>query len=117
VKNVSDLLKKEDFVLGSEYLQTIVLAVPKLTRDEFLKNYERLTQMVVPRSAKALVEDDDYVLYAVVVFKRVIDEFNAKAREYKCIPRDFVYDEQAIADEKKELSTAASSAKEQRVST
>ena len=37
--------------------------------------------MVVPRSAKIIAEDAEFVLYAVVVLKQAVQEFTNKARE------------------------------------
>ena len=37
--------------------------------------------MVVPRSAKQIAEDTEFVLYAVVVLKQAVQEFTAKARD------------------------------------
>ena len=37
--------------------------------------------MVVPRSAKIVAEDAEFVLYAVVVLKQAVQEFTNKARE------------------------------------
>ena len=37
--------------------------------------------MVVPRSAKQIAEDAEFVLYAVVVLKQAVQEFTAKARD------------------------------------
>ena len=47
--------------------------------------YETLTQMVVPRSATKIAEDDEYVLYTTTLFQRVVDEFTQKARDLKCV--------------------------------
>jgi len=55
--------------------------------------------MVVPRSAKKLNEDTEYVLYAVVVFKKTLAEFNAQAREKRWTIREFTYDPTRAKDE------------------
>lgn len=66
-KSLIDVVKKGDLVEGSEYLETLLVAVPKcvlclaplsfqLTVRKNIKdwndNYERLSSMVVPRSSK-----------------------------------------------------------------
>ena len=39
--------------------------------------------MVVPRSSQKIHEDSEYGLFAVTVFKKVIDEYKHHAREKK----------------------------------
>ena len=102
VRTLADVVHKEDFVLDSEYLETVLVAVPKYVRhtratlqlltyyDRTLtkswnQQYERLTSMIVPRSSKALASDDEYTLFGVVIFRRIHDEFVQKCRENKCV--------------------------------
>jgi V-type H+-transporting ATPase subunit C len=113
VKSLNGVVRREHFVPESEYLQTVLVAVPKISAPEFVGKYERLTAMVVPRSLSKISEDEEFILYAVVVFKRVAEEYISKLRDEKYTPRDFVYDEKRIEDEKKELMELGSSAKEQ----
>ena len=37
--------------------------------------------MVVPRSTELVTEDQEYGLFTVTVFKKIIDEFKLQARE------------------------------------
>ncbi|KAJ3410055.1 Vacuolar ATP synthase subunit C [Chytriomyces hyalinus] len=113
VRSVNDVVKKEYFVLDSEYLITVLVAVPKSLEKDWLNSYESLTQMVVPRSAQRIAEDDEYSLFAVTLFQRVVDEFTQKARENKFIVRDFKWNEQQMAMEKKALAEAGAAEKEQ----
>ncbi|GAA5832442.1 hypothetical protein JCM11251_006455 [Rhodosporidiobolus azoricus] len=105
MRSLADVVSASDFAgtNQSEYLETILVAVPKNLGKEWDNTYERLTQMVVPRSSVKLAEDDDFILFSVTIFRRVKDEFSQKAREHKFIVRDFTYDEQAIAKQKREL--------------
>ncbi|KAJ3196728.1 hypothetical protein HK101_007960 [Irineochytrium annulatum] len=112
VRNLNGVVKKEHFVLDSEYLTTVLVAVPKALEKEWFGIYESLTQMVVPRSSIKITEDDDYVLFNVTLFQRVVDEFTLKAREHKFVVRDFKWNEQQMATEKKELAEAGASEKE-----
>ncbi|KAJ3248103.1 Vacuolar ATP synthase subunit C [Chytriomyces hyalinus] len=113
VRSVNDVVKKQYFVLDSEYLITVLVAVPKSLEKDWLNSYESLTQMVVPRSAQRIAEDDEYSLFAVTLFQRVVDEFTQKARENKFIVRDFKWNEQQMAMEKKALAEAGAAEKEQ----
>ncbi|KAJ1731942.1 Vacuolar ATP synthase subunit C [Coemansia biformis] len=100
VKSLNDIVKRSDCVTDSEYLQTVFVAVPRTATREWTHRYERLTDMVVPRSSKKIAEDSEYTLFSVVMFKRVVDEFANKARDMRFIVRDFVYDEEAMARDK-----------------
>ena len=51
-RNLGEILKKEDFVVNSEYLTTLVVIVPKHSIDEWFVNYETLCEYIVPRSSK-----------------------------------------------------------------
>ncbi|KAJ2617694.1 Vacuolar ATP synthase subunit C [Coemansia sp. RSA 1365] len=100
VKSLNGIVSREDCISQSEFLQTVFVAVPRNLTKDWKNSYERLTDMVVPRSSKKISEDSEYVLYSVVLFKRVIDEFSNKARDMRFIVRDFVYDEEAMAKDR-----------------
>ena len=51
-KSLNDIVDEKDVVVGSEYMQTLVVVVPKSLYKEWEKSYERLTEMVVPRCSK-----------------------------------------------------------------
>lgn len=101
-KDLSDIVKAEDFVLNSEYLQTILVVVPKLQVKEWDLTYATFSEMVVPGSTKLLAEEGEFCLYAVTLFKKVIEEFKGAAREKKFMVRDFVYDEEMMKAGKNE---------------
>ncbi|GAA5907418.1 H(+)-transporting V1 sector ATPase subunit C [Sporobolomyces salmoneus] len=105
MRSLADVVSASDFAgtNESEYLETVLVAVPKNLTKEWDASYERLTQMVVPRSSVKLAEDEEYVLFSVTIFRRIKDEFSQKAREKKFIARDFTYDEEAIQKGKREL--------------
>jgi len=67
---------------------------------------------VVPRSAVSLASDEDYTLFAVVIFRKVYDSFAQKCRENKYIVRDFQYSSDQIEKEREELQTADTAEKE-----
>uniref|UniRef100_A0A0B7AZY0 V-type proton ATPase subunit C n=1 Tax=Arion vulgaris TaxID=1028688 RepID=A0A0B7AZY0_9EUPU len=102
-RNIADLVKKEDFVLNSEYLITLVVIIPKLMSDDWIKAYERLSVKVVPRSSRLVFEDSEHQLVTVTIFRTVQDEFKSKCRENKFMVRDFQYDENEIQAGKDEL--------------
>jgi V-type H+-transporting ATPase subunit C len=59
--------------------------------------------MVVPRSATEIASDDEFVLFAVVVFKKHSAEFVHKCREKRWTPRDYKYKEGGKEEEAKEV--------------
>ncbi|CCM02204.1 uncharacterized protein FIBRA_04284 [Fibroporia radiculosa] len=106
VRSLADLIRKEHFIENSDYMQTLIVAVPKnLVKDWNLK-YEQLTPMVVPRSSMLIASDDEYSLFSVVVFKKVHDEFLHKCRENKFVVRDFVYSDDLVDKQREELDNA-----------
>ncbi|KIY63679.1 ATPase, V1 complex, subunit C [Cylindrobasidium torrendii FP15055 ss-10] len=112
VKSLADIVRKEDFVEDSEYLETLVVAVPKNIVKDWNTSYERLTTMVVPRSSKTLATDDDYFLNTVVIFRKVHDEYVQKCRERKFLVRDFTYSEDEIHKQREEMETTDVTEKE-----
>ncbi|KAF9451774.1 ATPase, V1 complex, subunit C [Macrolepiota fuliginosa MF-IS2] len=111
-RSLADIVKAEDFIQDSEYLETVLVAVPKTLIKEWNSKYERLAQMVVPRTSKLIGSDDEFSLFAVVIFRRVHDEFIQKCRDNKFIVRDFVYSEDEIQKQREELETANTTEKE-----
>jgi len=112
VRSLADVVHKEDFIEGSEYLETVIVAVPKALVKEWNLKYERLTSMVVPRSSRQIAADGEFSLFAVVIFKRVHDEFFQKCRENKFITRDFAYSDEQQVKQQEELDHASLAEKE-----
>lgn len=102
-RNVSEFVKKEDFVLDSEHLITVLVVVPKTHYNEWYASYERLDNEVVPRSTNLLFEDCEYGLFNVTLFKRHLDNFKEKAHEMRFYVKDFVFDTPRIAEERERL--------------
>ncbi|KAG9066257.1 Vacuolar ATP synthase subunit C [Linnemannia hyalina] len=111
-RNIVPFVKKVHVVLDSEYLETLVVAVPKTLYKDWSNKYESLTQMVVPRSSQKIAEDDEYGLYTVTLFRRIVEDFTNKCREERFIVRDFKYSEDAIAEQRRELEEMDASEKE-----
>lgn len=74
---------------------------------EFLKTYETVAPMVVPRSSIQIDADGEFTLYAVATFKKHSQEFIHKCREKRWIPRDFQFKEGGKEAEKKEVERVA----------
>ncbi|KAH3660394.1 hypothetical protein OGAPHI_006980 [Ogataea philodendri] len=107
VKSLHDIVRAEHFVLDSDHLQTVLLAVPKSLYESFINQYESLTEFVVPRSAQKIAQDSEYFLYSVTLFKKYVPAFLAKARDAKWIPREFDYSEEVIAKMRDEYQNAS----------
>lgn len=95
-----DWLLKPD---ASEYLVQHLVAVPSQQVKDFLKSYESVSPMVVPRSAELLAKDEEFQLFAVTVFKKHSQEFIHKAREQRWTPRDWKFHEGGREAEDEEL--------------
>jgi V-type H+-transporting ATPase subunit C len=50
---------------------------------EWKLKYEKLTDMVVPRSTNLIFEDQEHGLFTVTLFRKVVDEFKHHCRENK----------------------------------
>lgn len=112
-RSLADIVKKEDFVLDSEYLITMLVVVPKTGYADWQKTYETLSEMVVPRSTKLLFEDNDSGLFSVTLFRKAIDDFKHKARENKFTVRDFQYNEEEMKADKEEMTRLSTDKKKQ----
>ncbi|NXP49286.1 VATC1 ATPase, partial [Heliornis fulica] len=112
-RSLADIIKKEDFVLDSEYLVTLLVIVPKINYNDWVKQYETLAEMVVPRSSNVLFEDQDSYLCNVTLFRKAVDDFKHKAREYKFMVRDFQYNEEEMKADKEEMNRLSTDKKKQ----
>lgn len=112
-RTLSDIVSKDDFVLDSEYLVTLLVIVPTQNYVQWQKTYESLSDMVVPRSTKLICEDKEGGLFTVTLFRKVIDDFKARAKENKFMVREFFYDEKEIAREREEMARLLTAKKQQ----
>ena len=51
-RSLNDVVTGDDVVSGSEYLQTLLVVVPKSLYREWEKSYETIAEMIVPRSSR-----------------------------------------------------------------
>ncbi|XP_073488936.1 V-type proton ATPase subunit C 1-like [Aquarana catesbeiana] len=112
-RSLAEIVKKDDFVLDSEYLITLLVVVPKLSYTDWVKQYETLAEMVVPRSSSVLSEDQDSYLCNVTLFRKAVDDFRHKARENKFVVRDFQYNEEEMKADKEEMNRLSIDKKKQ----
>uniref|UniRef100_G3W3D9 V-type proton ATPase subunit C n=1 Tax=Sarcophilus harrisii TaxID=9305 RepID=G3W3D9_SARHA len=112
-RSLSDIVSKEDFVLDSKYLVTLLVIVPKTSYPLWQKTYESLSDMVVPRSTKLIAEDNESGLFTVTMFQKVIEDFKIKATANKFKVRDFFYDEKEIESEREEITKLLAAKKQQ----
>ncbi|KAL8964531.1 MAG: hypothetical protein Q9183_004390, partial [Haloplaca sp. 2 TL-2023] len=80
-KSLSTLVSPDLIIQNSDYLTTHLIAVPLTITKDFLRSYETLSPMVVPRSAIQIATDDEFALYAVTTFKKHAQDFVHKCRE------------------------------------
>jgi len=96
VREIADLIKPEDYV-DSENLCTLFVVVAKSQNREWDKTYEdmlhdpELGGGVVPRSAVVIADDGDSLLYSIVLFRKLAEEFKKEARKKKYAIRDHAY--------------------------
>ncbi|EYE95271.1 H(+)-transporting V1 sector ATPase subunit C [Aspergillus ruber CBS 135680] len=102
-KSLASVVDPRSVIQDSEFIETHLIAVPATQVKDFLRSYETVSSMVVPRSANLVASDDEFTLYAVTTFKKHSTEFIHKCRENKWIPRDFKYVEGGREQEQKEV--------------
>ncbi|KAF5585139.1 v-type H+-transporting ATPase subunit C [Fusarium pseudocircinatum] len=102
-KSLTPIVDPKLLVQDSEYIETHLIVVPGNAKKDFIKEYETVSPMVVPRSAVEVAKDDEFVLFAVATFKKHSAEFLAKCREQKWTPRQYKYVEGGRQEEQREL--------------
>ncbi|OBT51084.1 hypothetical protein VE04_07987 [Pseudogymnoascus sp. 24MN13] len=102
-KSLTPVVDPKLLIQDSEFLETHLIVVPNLAKKDFLRSYETISQMVVPRSAVEVAQDEELTLYTVTVFKKFAAEFVQKCREQRWTPRDYKYVEGGREEEKKEI--------------
>ncbi|KEY67466.1 hypothetical protein S7711_02386 [Stachybotrys chartarum IBT 7711] len=102
-KSLAPIVDPAVLVQESEYIETHLIVVPANSKKDFLKSYETLAPMVVPRSSVEVAKDEEYVLFAVATFKKHSGEFLNKCREHKWTPRQYKYVEGNKEEEQREL--------------
>ncbi|KAK4452939.1 hypothetical protein QBC34DRAFT_397434 [Podospora aff. communis PSN243] len=106
-KSLTPIVDPSLLVQDSEYLETHLIAVPTNAKKDFLRSYETIAPMVVPRSSVQVAQDDEFTLFAVTTFKKHSAEFLQKAREQKWTPRQYKYVEGGKEEEKREIERVA----------
>jgi len=102
-KDLTDVLTpevvKEDDFIQTQHLTTLVVIVPLINVEAFLKTYERYAENVVPQSARqftSIKEEDGTQVWRIVLFRTSVDAFMKKAREERvATARVFDYSPQA----------------------
>jgi len=102
-KSLTPIVNPSLLVQDSEYLETHLIAVPTNARKDFVRSYETIAPMVVPRSSIQVAQDDEFTLFAVTTFKKTSAEFLQKCREQKWTPRQYKYVEGGKEEEQQEL--------------
>jgi len=106
VRSLVDVVKESD-LLNTEYMTTLLVVVPKALTKEWQANYETITNFVLPRSSRLISEDQEFGLWTVTLFKRVVEDFKNFSREKRFTVRDFKIDEESKGgkDERTKLIT------------
>jgi len=111
-KSLTPVVDPSILIQDSEYLETHLVAVPSNFKKDFLKAYETISPMVVPRSSVEVTHDDEFTLFAVTTFKKHSAEFQHKCREMRWTPRDYKYVEGGKEEERKEIEKVSKDERE-----
>ncbi|KAK4648727.1 Vacuolar ATP synthase subunit C [Podospora bellae-mahoneyi] len=113
-KSLTPIVDPKLLVQDSEYMETHLIVVPTNARKDFIRSYETLAPMVVPRSSIQVAQDDEFTLFAVTTFKKTSAEFLQKCREHKWTPRQYKYMEGGKEEEQRELQRVEKEARKVR---
>ncbi|PHH78089.1 hypothetical protein CDD82_3218 [Ophiocordyceps australis] len=102
-KSLTPIVNPSLLIQDSEYIETHLIAVPTNAKKDFVKSYETLSPMVVPRSAVEVDHDDEFTLFTAATFKKHSADFLQKCREHKWTPRQYTYVEGGREEEQREL--------------
>ncbi|KAM0437447.1 hypothetical protein ACHAPT_001809 [Fusarium lateritium] len=102
-KSLTPIVDPSLLIQDSEYIETHLIVVPANSKKDFLKSYETLAPMVVPRSSVQVAQDEEFVLFAVATFKKHSAEFLSKCREQKWTPRQYKHVQGGREEEQREL--------------
>eukprot|EP01083_Nonionella_stella_P061237 159614_1 len=109
---LEETARLEDIAKLEERAMELNLELPELDRVKLKKNTVKCG-IVVPKSAKLLVEDEDYVLFRVVVLRKGLKSFSAVCRQMRFNVRTFKLDDQSsqsLEEEKDSLTSAVRTA-------
>lgn len=87
----------DDFIY-TDHMTTVCVIITRGSDQEFLKKYETFCEKVIPQSAKhfkSLDDKDGNMLWRVVLFRSVAEDFKKACRERRYTPRDFEYSEES----------------------
>ncbi|XP_059375706.1 V-type proton ATPase subunit C 1-A [Carassius carassius] len=90
---LTNIVKREDLVLNSEYLTTLLVVVPRTAYALWERTYESMSKFVVPRSSRKLIEDVNAGIFTVTLFKNVTAEFKTNAKKHTFTVREYNLDE------------------------
>ena len=69
------------------------VVVPLSNINDWNNKYEKMTDMIVPRSSQLIYQDNDHALVSVTCFKKVVDEFKQvrNLKEWKDETKPLLY--------------------------
>lgn len=93
--------------INTEFLATVFVAVPVAAEKEWADEYWKINEYVCPKSSTLVCKDADFLLFAVIVFKRAVDDFKLNCRKRKFFIREVDNAEDLTQDEFKKLQVKA----------
>ncbi|KAA3677459.1 V-type H+-transporting ATPase subunit C [Paragonimus westermani] len=89
-RDLADIVKSEQFVLGSEYMATLVVVVPRSCYSEWQSCYEKLTDMVVPQSSQFIVREFEYDEKKIEESRTELSKLESdKKRQFRTVYRSY----------------------------
>ena len=91
-KPLNDFINNNNY-LDTSYITTLFLVVNKNDINDWFNSYEKLSNMIIPRSSIIISSDDNYHLVNVLVFKKFKDNFIQACQKRKFLVRNFSFDQ------------------------
>jgi V-type H+-transporting ATPase subunit C len=106
-RNLATIVTAED-VVHSEHMRTVFVVINGYAETEFLDKYESLADFVVPRSARKIRGENEFILYGVTVLSKSVDQFKKQCRERRFNVREYTFEPGASARHEHEHDELAS---------
>lgn len=84
---------KPNLFVSTNYLQSVIVFIPKQKLEIFMDNYEMENEFIVPKSFVQILKKFNYIMGHIVCFKKAIDDLKITFKDkYKVIAREFDFE-------------------------
>ena len=96
---------KPELFVNSEYLQSLIVFIPKEAYEDFVENYELQNEFILPKSFVEFTEQYGYIMGHLIAFKKVAEDVKISFKDkFKAITKEFAFDPEGAQHKEKEKS-------------